>query len=189
MRRLLVAGWLGLLPAAAGAQAVTQADLEGHVVEARVVMNQQLRREGREFPAQLDQRVRIKFLPGDVVEFKMSSTSTTPRGTRQGPDQNGRVVVGKVADARNMDGGQAVWIFEDATLTSLRTYGAAGGYKRTISFARDGNGLTCAVKASYVREDGVGQIATRSIIDNVPVTILSAKQTSSGCKVVKAPAT
>lgn len=188
LRQSLPAVWLIAFQAAALAQAVTQAELEGHLVEARVVLDQQLRREGREFPAQLDQVVRLKFLPGDVVEFQMSSTSHTPRGAKPGPDQKGRVVIGKVVDARNMDGGQAVWVFEDGTLTSLRTYGNAGGYKRTISFARSAKGLTCVVKATFVREDGVGRVATRSIIDSVPTTILSAKQSSSACRVSKASA-
>jgi hypothetical protein len=187
-QQMLFVLWLVAPPGAALAQSVTQADLEGHVVEARVVMDQQLRREGRDFPAQLDQRLRLRFLPGAAVEFHVSSTSHTPRGTKPGPDQKGRVVIGKVVDARNMDGGQAVWVFEDGALTSLRTYGNAGGYKRTISFARSDKGLTCVVKATFVREEGVGRVATRSVIDNVPVTILSAKQSASNCRVSKGPA-
>ena len=188
MRWLLFIGGLAVSAQAAAAQTVTQTDLEGYAVEARVVMNQQLHREGREFPAQLDQRIRLRFLPDNAVQFHVSSTSHTPRGTRQGPDQKGRVVIGKVSEAKSLDGGQAVWVFEDGTLTTLRTYGNAGGYKRTIIFTRDGKGLNCIVKGSYVREEGVGRIATRSAIDNVPVTILSAKQGPSDCKVSKDPA-
>lgn len=189
MRTWLLAGCLGLLPAAASAQAVTLADLEGYVVDARIAIAQQLRREGREFPAQLDQRLRVKFLPDNAVDFEMSSTSQTPRGSRQGPTQKGHTSLGKVVEAKNMDGGQAVWFFEDGALTSLRTYGNAGGYKRTITFTRDAKGITCSIVGSHVREDGVGRIETRSVIDNVPVTILSAKQASSACKLSKPPAT
>jgi hypothetical protein len=117
----------------------------------------------------------------------MSSTSHGPRGAKDGPAFKGRVVLGKVNDARNMDGGQSVWFFDEGALTSLRTYGNAGGYKRTITFSRDAKGLNCAVKASHVREEGVGRVATRSIVDSAPVTILSSKQSSSACKVSKAP--
>ena len=68
-------------------------------------------------------------------------------------------------------------------------YGNAGGFKRTIHFARDGaDTFTCKIEAAYLREDGVGRVATRSAIDNVPFTILSAKQVSSSCKVSKSPA-
>lgn len=189
MQRLLLAGWFGLFPVAAFAQAVTPADLEDYVVEARVVMDQQIRREGRDFPVQLHQRLRIAFLVGNAIEWEMSSTSHTPRGPRQGPAQKGRLVLGKVVEAKNLDGGQAVWFFEDGALTSLRTYGNAGGYKRTISFTRDDSGMTCSIMASHVREEGVGRVATRSVIDNSPVTVLSSKQASSACKVSKRPET
>jgi hypothetical protein len=189
MRRFLLAGGLWLCPVAALAQAVTPADLEDYVVEARIVMDQQIRRDGRDIAVQLHQRLRVSFLVGNAIEWEMSSTSHTPRGPRQGPSQKGRLVLGKVIDARNLDGGQAVWFFEDGVLTSLRTYGNAGGYKRTIRFTRNADGIGCSVVASHVREEGVGRVETRSVIDNLPVTILSAKQTSSACKVSKRPAT
>ena len=42
--------WLPLLSAPASSQAVTFAELDGALVEALVVHQQVLRREGREFP-------------------------------------------------------------------------------------------------------------------------------------------
>ena len=46
--------WLPLLSAPASSQAVTFAELDGALVEALVVHQQVLRREGREFPARLE---------------------------------------------------------------------------------------------------------------------------------------
>ena len=172
MRQFLLAGLLGLSPMAAFAQAVTAADLEGHVVEVRIVMSQLIRREGRDIPVQLHQRLRVAFYVGNAVEWEMASTSHTPRGPRPGPIRKGRLVLGKVVEAKNLDGGQAVWLFEDGALTSLRTFGNAGGYKRTIAFTRGEKGITCSATAAHVREESVGRVSTLSVIDNQPVTIL-----------------
>ncbi len=188
MRRHLLGAWICLVPATAFGQAVTPADLEGYVVEARVVMDQQLRREGREFPAKLNQQLRVKFYSDNTIEFELSSVSQGPRGPRQVPTRKGRTTLGNIVEARDLDGGQALWSFENGALTSLRIFGNAGGYKRTVRFARDGNGMTCTVNGTYVREEGVGRVATRSALDNVPITILSSKQSSSACKVSKDPA-
>ncbi len=94
-------------------------------------------------------------------------------------------MLGKVVEPGNLDGGQAVWMFENGALTTLRIYGNAGGFKRTIIFARDGDAFTCKIDAAYLREDGVGRVAFRSAVDNVPTTILNSKQVSSSCKVSK----
>jgi hypothetical protein len=187
MRKLLVVGWLALLPTAAHTQNVTPADLEGYAVDTRVVMDQRIRRDGREFNVQMHLRGRILLEPDNVISFEFSATSFGPRGSRQAPVQKGRGLLGKVVEARNFDGGQVVWVFEDGALTTLRTFGNAGGFKRTISFERDGaDAFTCRINAAHLREEGVGRVATRSRVDNAPVTILSSKQASSSCKVSKA---
>ena len=59
MRKLLVLGWLVLLPTVAHTQTVTSADLEGYAVDTRVVMDQRIRRDGREFNVQMHLRGRI----------------------------------------------------------------------------------------------------------------------------------
>ena len=187
MRKLFVAGWLALLPTMAHTQTVTPADLEGYAVDTRVIMDQRIRRDGREFNVQMHFRAQIAFEPDNVIRFELSSTSFGPRGSREAPVRKGRALLGKVVESRNGDGGQAVWKFEDGALTTLRIFGNAGGFKRTIHFGRDGaDAFTCKSEAAYVREDGVGRVATRAAVDNAPVTILSAKQTSSSCKVSKA---
>jgi hypothetical protein len=187
MQKLLVLGWLVLLPTVAHTQSVTPADLEGYAVDTRVVMDQRTRSNGRDFNVQMHFRAKIAFEPDDVILFELSSIGFGPRGSRQAPARKGRALLGKVTESRNHDGGQAVWTFENGALTTLRIYGNAGGFKRTISFMRDGaDAFSCKIEAAYLREDGVGRVAFRSAVDNAPVAILSSKQASSSCKVSKA---
>jgi hypothetical protein len=187
MRKQLLASWRVLLPTMVHAQTVTPADLEGYAIDTRVVMDQRIRRDGRDFNVQMHFRAQIAFEPDNVIQFELSSTGFGPRGSRQAPVRKGRALLGKVVETRNGDGGQATWMFEDGALTTFRIFGNAGGFKRTIRFERDGaDAFTCKADAAYVREEGVGRVATRSAVDNVPFTILSAKQTSSSCKISKA---
>ena len=183
MKRQPLIVWLCLCPAPALGQTLTAADLAGAVVDARVTIDQQVQRDGRQFPVQLTQRIRIVFLADNKIDWSITPTSQTPRGVRHGATRKGSTTFGKPRDSRFLGGGQAVWLFEDGALTSLRTYGGAGGYKRTIAFARQGQSITCNIKETFVREEGVGRVALRSGIDSAPVTVISAKQVSSSCRV------
>lgn len=170
------------------AQPVTLSELQGFAVEANVVLTQQIRREGKEFPVRLDQRLRFVFLPGDMVEWQIAPVSHTPRGAKPGPTRKGRAPIGKPIEAKGLGGGEALFTFADGAFTTLRTYGGAGGYKRVVTFTRSGNTVACNIRETFMREEGVGRVTFRSSIDNAPVTVLSANQTSSNCKVVKTPA-
>jgi hypothetical protein len=166
-------------------QAVTLIELEGVAVEAKVTMDQKIRRDGREFPVQLHQEQKISFFPDNKIEWTSTPTSHTPRGIRQGPTRTGRMTLGQPGETKQLGGGDYIWIFEDGTLTTLRTYAKQGGYKRTIAFAHEGGKITCTAKETFVREEGVGRIVLRSAIDDVPVEVLSAKQVASTCRVIK----
>ena len=187
MRKLWLVGWFVLLPTLAHTQAVTPTDLEGYTVDTQVVVDQRIRRDGRELNIQMHFRTQVAFEPDDVVRFEFSSTGFGPRGARQSPVQKGRALLGKVVEPRDVHGGQSVWTFENSALTTLRIYVHAGGFKRTIHFARNGaDAFSRKAEAAYLREDGVGRVASRSAIDNVPFTVLTANQVSSSCKVSKA---
>jgi hypothetical protein len=187
MRKSLKSCWLlvGLAvgPTSAFAQAVTLADLEGAVVEARVVNDQQIRREGREFGVQFIQAIRIVFNPSGTIDWSLSPTSITPRGPKRGPTRTGTAELGKPGEAPALGGGDSIWLFEDGALVTLRTYTKAGGYKRTIAFERKGGAITCTAKEIFMREEGAGPPSLRSAIDNVPVLVLSYKPAASTCKV------
>jgi len=181
--KLLLVFPLFLWPVTAVAQTVTAADLEGAVVEARVTMDQQIQRDGRQFGVQLVQQIRIAFLPENQIDWSVAPISHTPRGAKPGPVRKGTTTLGKPRDTKFLGGGQAIWIFEDNTLTQLRTYAGAGGYKQVITFSRQDQSIACSIRATFVREEGVGRVALRSSIDDVPVNVISAKQVGASCRV------
>jgi hypothetical protein len=166
------------------AQPVTLSDLKGAVVEASVTLDQRVKRGDQEFSNQFRQDVNIRF-GADSIDWTITPTVTGPRGTRQGDVRSGKSVLGRPQESRRLGGGDSVWLFADGTLTTLRTYTEAGGYKRSIAFARSGGGITCTARETFMRETGVGRIALRSGIDDVPTTVLSARQVSSSCRVTK----
>jgi hypothetical protein len=181
-------GWLvlglALCPAAALAQGVTLADLEGAVVEARVTNDQHIRRDGREFTVQFTQAIRVSFKPEGKIDWSLSPSSVSPKGLKHGPTRKGALTLGEVRKTDALGGGEGLWVFEDGILTTLRTYTKAGGYKRTIAFTRKGDQIGCTAKEVFMREEGAGPPTLRSAVDNAPVTILSYKPASSSCKVI-----
>ncbi len=191
MKRTALLLSLWLYPATGWSQSasLTAADLVGATVDAKVTMDQVIQREGRQFPVQLHQQIKVTFLDGDTIEWSLTPVSDTPRGRRQGPTRRAKTSLGKPRDTNTLGGGQALWFFEDNTLILIRTYGGAGGYKRTISFERKGDGFACTARETFMREEGVGRVSLRSAIDDVPVVIVNAKMASSSCKVtLKKPA-
>lgn len=67
-------------------------------------------------------------------------------------------------------------------LVVLRAF-EAGGFKGEIEFKGDGAAMTCSYRAPFVREEGRSNIRSGTSVVGGPVTILSATQTSSDCKV------
>ena len=82
-------------------------------------------------------------------------------------------------------GDHIVWLFNEGTLTALRTF-KGGAYKREFIFAKAGQGLTCKVRDAFAREVGREFVTMNSSIDNAPTKIISSTQTSSTCRVTKA---
>jgi len=59
----------------------------------------------------------------------------------------------------------------------------AGAQKLIIAFQNSPNGLQCTFSMPFAREDGVGPIRKRSIIDGTPIEILEFNEVSSSCQV------
>ena len=188
--RWLIAGLMLLGPAPAFAQGVTFADLEGAVVEARVVNDQLIRRDGHEFTVQFTQVSRMVFKPGGLIEWSVAPTSLTPKGLKPGARRQGTSPLGKPGQTESLGGGEGIWLFEEGVLTNLRTYSKSGGYKRTFAFVRKGEEMNCTAREVFMREEGAGPITLRSAIDNTPMQVLSFKPVTSSCKVIpKKPGT
>jgi hypothetical protein len=170
--------------APAWGQPVTFADLQGATIEASVVHHQVRRRDGQVVSGETRQTWRTVIGPGDTIHSTSSNTAYGPRGSRSSAPRSGSFTLGKPRPVSDLGGGHAVWAFTNGTLNYLRTYRAAGGYKRTFSFTRSGAGLTCTIRTAFAREDGVGNIDFESPMGG-RVEILSSKQVSSSCRVSK----
>jgi hypothetical protein len=101
---------------------VTFADLEGFTIEANIVRDQVVRREGSQFLTENDVKWRLVIGPGDAIENTVSQTSHTARGEHKSRPRTGSYVLGVARDEWSQGGGTAVWEFNDGTLTYTRTF-------------------------------------------------------------------
>jgi hypothetical protein len=174
---------LGVISTSVWGEAVTLLDLEGTVVEVRSKRAQQVRRKGREFSNQLESELRIEFKAGGTTHIAIASTTYGKGGVRKGKARSGMWTLDQARTLKSHGGGHGVWLFENGTLTNLRTY-QGGALKRTITFAQGSNGLSCRATESMAREDGVTCLILAGS-DGRPSQILSFKQISSTCRVTK----
>jgi hypothetical protein len=167
------------------AAGVTLADLEGAVIETSVVYDRTVRlRDQGVIPSRLQHDRKITIGPGGNLHNTLVHTISTPRGpvVRQ---ESGSVTIGKAKQIQTLGGGgDAVWIFENGTLTLLRTY-RSGAYKMEIVFTRSATGISCKARAPWARENGTGSIEMASAGDGKNFEVISARQISSSCRVTK----
>jgi hypothetical protein len=159
-------------------------ELAGSVIEARVVRDQIVRRNGRTFPVRSQDDLKLVIGPDDRIEQSVTVTSDTRRGQRKGPTRTGMFILGEQRLVGALGGGNSAFTFADGVLTFIRTF-REGAVKRTFAFSRRPDGLSCTANQTFAREEGVGDLAMDSAIDNVPVVIVSYKQISSTCRVAK----
>lgn len=185
----LVLGWGAASGEDKGIRAEAQgllalAELEGAVVEATVIMHRVVQRDGREFAAKFQSDVKLIIGPDDQLKGTIISTASSPRGVRKGKPQTFSSKVERPKEIKLSGGGHSVWIFDQGTLTHLRTF-KGGAYKRDIAFARTSDGVTCTVQETFAQEEGVGHLLMNSPIDNAPMRVVSSKQLTSNCKVTQ----
>jgi len=185
IRAILLASGLTIWPTLAFGQAVTFADLQGAVIEVGAVRQMRISREGSVRTPEVHTTGQIKIGPGDTIATTFANTSIRDGHARAGTPGSGKFTLGEPRKTR--DGDEVVWMFSDNSLARLRAHGegGAGGQKMTIAFQRGPNGLQCAFKIEFAREDNVADIRTHSRIDGKLVQILESKQVSSNCKVLK----
>jgi hypothetical protein len=198
MKRLMLLFALTAAPAQMWAQPATTtiqpndlvkfSELEGSVIEARVDRDLIIRRNGRTFPVRIQDDVKLVIRPYDRIEQSVTVTSDTPRGKRRGPTMTGTFTLGEQRSIAALGGGSGIITFENGVLTFIRTF-KEGASKRTFAFSRGPDGLSCTVNITLAREGGVGDVAMNSAIDDAPVVVISNKQISSTCRVVKSSQT
>jgi hypothetical protein len=167
------------------AAGVTLADLEGAVIETSVVYDRTIRLQDQGvIPSRLQHDRTITIGPGGNLHSTLVHNISTPRGpvVRQ---ESGSATIGQPKQIRSLGGGgDAIWIFENGTLTLLRTF-RSGAYKMEIVFARGATGISCKMRAPYVRENGTGSIEMASAGNGQNFEVISERQVSSSCRVTK----
>ena len=169
----------------AAAEPLTEAELEGIVLQAEIGMDQTVRRQGRTGPGKVTQRWRVTVEPDRTVSFTLESTARTPAGTRKAEPARGVFTLDEPRKVRNRGSGEGIWRFADGTLTFLRTL-PAGAFRVSFALDRVGDRLTCKAEAAYAREDGRGPIRLESPYTGDEITIVSARQVSTSCKLSRA---
>jgi hypothetical protein len=184
-------GWLlgcsvcvGLSGAASTQGAVSFADLQGAVIQTRVLFQREGLSNGRPFQNQGEVVNTITITSANSLTTSAVSTADTPRGTRTSPTRSGSFTLGQPREIQAAGGGHALWIFEDGQLINLRTF-RAGAYKGTISFSRGADGLRCTIRAAYAREAGIADWNWISPITGTDIQMKSIKPISSSCQVSK----
>ena len=169
---------LVLIPQAA--RAITVEDLKGATLQVRVTYDMRIRRAEGDFPTQATHVMTFKIGDEGQITGQMNRTVTTPRGPRtQSVPMNARI--GKPGESPL--GGERLWLIDGDKLLLLRAF-EAGGFKAEIDFKGSGTGLTCSYRAPFVREEGKSVRMKKGVVGG-PVTILSATQTASNCKVTR----
>jgi hypothetical protein len=169
---------LVLAPSPAGA--LTLEDLKGVSIQARATYNMRIRRAEGEFTPQMTQVLKLRIDDEGRITGSNSRTVTTPRGPRsRSVPIDARI--GKPDDA--VIGGHRLWLIDGDKLILLRAF-ESGGFKAEIEFKGSGAAMTCTYRAPFVREEGKS-IRTGASVVGGDVTILSATQTSSDCKVIR----
>jgi hypothetical protein len=175
--------WFGPVPA--HAEAVQFNDLDGAIIDLDIVYARSFRREGedRVLSNDLRSQIRLAVGPGNAIEQTATSTVTARDGRQiSAGTSTATFVLNKPRKGRN---GPVVWKFEIGTLTRLQGL-VAGAGRLSVTVTRTNGKLTCSVDGAFAREDGVGEIETRSTTKpGVTVHWLDIKQQSASCQVAK----
>jgi hypothetical protein len=147
-------GWLvacstcvGLSGPVCAQQPVSFADLQGAVIQTRVLFQQDGLSNGRPFQNQAERLNTITITSANSLTTSVVSTAYNPWGTRTSPTRSGSFTLGQPREVPSAGGGHVLWIFQDGQLIQLRTL-KAGAYKGTISFSRSAEGLRCTFRAA-----------------------------------------
>jgi hypothetical protein len=168
-----------VISASAPVHAITLDELKGIGIQTGAKYNMRIRRAQGEFNTQMNMVMKFKIDDEGRIVGENTRTVTTPRGPRS------RVLpmkarIGKPGEPAA--GGHGLWLLDGDKLVVLRAF-EAGGFKGEIEFKGTGDTMTCTYRAPFVREEGKGNIRSENSVVGGPVTILSATQTSSDCKV------
>jgi hypothetical protein len=162
------------------ARAVTLEDLKGASLQVRASYNMRIRRAEGEFTTQATHVMKFKIDEEGRIVGEVNRTVTTPRGPRTRTHPM-KARIGTPGEPQM--GGHGLWLIDGDKLVLLRAFDA-GGFKAEIEFKGSGQAMTCSYRAPFVREEGKNVRMQQSVVGG-PVTVLSATQTSSDCRVTR----
>ena len=169
---------LWLIPVTASA--ITLDELKGVNLRVRVNYDMRIRRAEGEFSTQATHVMTFKIDDEGRITGQVNRSVTTPRGPRTNSFAM-KARIGKPGEPAI--GGHGLWLIDGDKLVLLRAF-EAGGFKGEIQFKGTGAAMTCTYRAPFVREDGKNVRMQQGVVGG-PVTILSATQTGSDCRVTR----
>jgi hypothetical protein len=146
----------------------------------RASYNMRIRRAEGEFTTQATHVMKFKIDEEGRIIGEVNRTVTTPRGPRTRTHPM-KARIGTPGEPQM--GGHGLWLIDGDKLVLLRAFDA-GGFKAEIEFKGSGQAMTCSYRAPFVREEGKNVRMQQSVVGG-PVTVLSATQTSSDCRVTR----
>lgn len=159
----------------AQAQGVTPESLRGRSIQAQVVYQMRVRREGRgEFDTPFTFDLTLNIGGDGRVTGSATRSAPGPRGQVSATRQIS-AVVGRPREIAGS--GHSVMLLSGNTLTVLRTF-EVGGLKTTITFSGGG----CSIRAPIMQESGAGR-TKRDAIAGGTVEVISSRQVSTSCRV------
>jgi hypothetical protein len=141
-----------------------------------------LKIDGRTVSVKVEQGWKLQIDQGKDIGTRMDTTVRGPRGTRKAEPLIGRFALDEQGPIASRGGGQALFTFEDGTLTFVRTM-KSGAFRVAYTIARSEKGLICTATAQYAKERGAPVRFTSPFGDEV--TVIDWKPGAATCRVTK----
>ena len=171
-------------PASAGQ--ITLKDLVGITIRSTVVREQTTRDLGKKYEGTVRSEVEVIFGgSGDPIQFVQTSTwQNNKTGYKSTWTGSGSGLLGKPQENRRSGGGYGVGFLQNDALYYIRTF-KSGGFKFEFKLARTSKGLACTSRETFLQERGSKEIRVTSDTTRRPIVVLSDRQVSSTCSVIK----
>lgn len=177
MRILIAATALCLTSAAAKAQPVAFADLQGMTIEANWIEDLTFRPLKEKTPRNVrsPRQVTLNFGPGGTIQHKLVRVAGKHSRT-----DNRQMTIDK---SQPTGIGFVRWAFEDGNLVYIETL-FSGARRLVVGLDRKDGKLTCVISIQVARE-GNKPVLTISLANDEKVELLDVKASGGDCTITK----
>lgn len=169
------------LPADESRVAIGLAEIEGMTISTKSLHENSIQPPGGGVIAsRVSQTFNIKIISKETIEVQRESQVLDENDKPRGPALGGSRMF-KLGKEEAVQGGEAVWRFEDSALFSIASL-SEGGYRIVLPIFMQDNLLKCIALSGYAREDGRGAVRIVGA-KGVLVEVLSSRKISSSCEV------